>query len=320
LVSREETGRARGLSLDPRLNLILNACPKVGGIESIYVVGSRARGTFGPQSDLDVVVVTKFPTYLGRFRRLMRLKRHNVDVNLLSTSLISKVKSGRSSSFIPDLATWRKDGILVYGKDTLPEVLPRMDRHSFAAYAFGAAAWSLWRFGANSNSIKFEDPSYDKRWMLKRASQWSELEAFPDVPCEWREFGTRLRNQVVTDMDPETVCRLFADMLEQRIHDLRFSSLDQAQYVFVRLLTRRRLLWRTLMNRIPVQERYLRAVLSLYKSGGGEKAKIFDAVPLMGFQPGFCESRDFGVMWEHVRRAVLEDYRTMMGLGGIQLA
>jgi predicted nucleotidyltransferase len=319
LASREETCRSGGLSFDPRLSLVLHACPKIGGIESIYVVGSRARGTHDSQSDLDVVVVTRFPTCLGRFRRLIKLRGDNIDVNLLSTSLISKVKSGQSSSFIPDLASWRRDGILVHGKDTLPEVLPSMDRHSFASYAFRAAARALWQFRADSNSIEFEDLSHDKRWMLKRAKDWSKLEAFPSVPSEWQEFGTRLKDQVVADMDPNIICRLFAEMLEQWIHDLRFSGLDQAHYVLIKLLTQRRLLWKTLAYRVPIQERSLRAVFLLYRSGSRERAEIFDAASLMRDQPGFSDSKDFGVMWTQVKRAVLEDYRTILGMSGILL-
>ncbi|MDA4127489.1 MAG: nucleotidyltransferase domain-containing protein [Thaumarchaeota archaeon] len=313
------TGPAVGLSLDPRLSLVRQACPRVGGIESIYAVGSSARGNTGPESDLDVVVVTKFPTYLGRFRKLMSLRRFNIEVYLLGTSLISKVKSGRSSSFIPKLASWRKDGVLVYGKDTLPGLFPRMDKHSLAAYAFGAAESVLWHLGANSNSIVFNDPSYDRRWMLKRARQWSEFEVFPGVPSEWREFGTRLKDQIVADVNPTIMCRLFADMLEQQIHDLRFSSLDQAEYVFLKLLTQRRLLWRTLANKVPIQERYHRAILLLYRSAGGEEAKIFDAVPLLDGQPISSGSKDFGVTWVRMQEAVLEDHKTMMGLGEIRL-
>ncbi|MDA4124048.1 MAG: nucleotidyltransferase domain-containing protein [Thaumarchaeota archaeon] len=298
-----------------RLSLVQQALPRVGGIESIYVVGSVAKGTNTDQSDLDVLIVTKFPTYLGRFGKLMKLYRLGVDVNLVSASLISRLKSGQPSSLIPYLANYRKCNIVVHGKDILPEVLPRMDRHSFALYAFDRAANWVTLLGANSNSIGFKDPSRSRRMLLKRAERIMKEEA--KVPFEWREFGARLKEQASGDMNPRLICRLIADMLEQRINDLRFSALDQAHYVLINLLTRRRFLWRTLVNRTPIQERYLRALFLLFKSGSGETERIFDAMPLVGVQPALSKSNDFGSVWMRVQRAVLEDYQTMMGLGGV---
>jgi predicted nucleotidyltransferase len=307
------TDLAGGLSLDPRLNLVLQALPRFAGIESIYVAGSVAKGTNTNQSDLDVVLVTKFPTYLGRFDRLMKLNQHNVDVNLVSASLISKLKSGQSSSFIPFLANYRKYNVLVYGKDALPQVLPEMDRHSFALFAFGRALDLVWRFGANSNSIEFKNPSRDKRLLLKRSEHMIKEEL--GVPSEWREFGTRLKEQVTGDMDPAKTCRLVAEFLEPKIRDLRFSALDQAQYALIGLLTRRKRPWRTLVSRVPIQERHLRALFLLFKSGGGERERILDAMPLVGVRPALSGSDDFRIAWTKVQEAVLDDYQTMMGLG-----
>jgi predicted nucleotidyltransferase len=294
---------------------VLQTLPRVGGVESIYVIGSVAKGTNTDRSDLDVLIVTKFPTYLGRFGRLMKLSRLNIDVNLVSTSLISKLESGQSSWFIPFLANYRKCNVLVFGKDTLPEDLPRMDRHSFALYAFNRAADWVWQLEANSDSIEFKDPSRSRRSLLKRSEHMMKEE--PKLPFEWREFGARLKEQASGDLDSSEVCRLSADMLGHRINDLGFSALDQAHYVLINLLARRRLLWRTPVNGIPIQERYLRALFLLFKSASGDKSRISDAMPLVGVQPASSGSNDFGLVWTRVQRAVLEDYQTMMGLGEV---
>jgi hypothetical protein len=96
---------------------------------------------------------------------------------------------------------------------------------------------------------------------------------------------------------------------------LRFSALNQAHYVLINFLSRRKLLWRTLVSRVPIQERYLRAMFLLFKSGGGEKASIFDAVPLVGANHVSSGGSDFGLVWTQVQKAVLEDIQTMVGLG-----
>lgn len=313
MVSPVRTHQVGDLSFDPRLSLVLEAIPRFSGIESIYIVGSVARGTNTDESDLDVILVTKFPTYLGRFAKLMKLSRYDIDVNLVSTSLISKLKSGRSSSFLPFLANYRKHNILVRGRDSLPYDLPAMDKHSYALFAFGRALDLVWRFRANSNSIEFKDPSRSRRLMLKRSEHMMKEEL--GVPSEWREFGARLKEQVTKDMNPGKISQIIADMLEPKIRDLRFSRVDQVHYVLIHLITRRRLLFGTLVSRVPIQERYLRALFLLFKSGGGERERISDAMPLVGVQPTLSGSNDFGTVWTRVQGAVLEDYQTMMGLG-----
>jgi hypothetical protein len=264
-----------------------------------------------------MVVVTTFPTFLSRYRHISwALREKNIDLNFVSDRLLSRVRAGKSSPYIPLIASWRDDGVLWFGTDSLPDNLPAMDARSACLWMFQKANALLWQLGASTGSIAFKDVNYSKKWLLKNARHYSTEGA---MGPEWHDFGVRLKGEVDRGLDPRSICKLYVDLLKPRISFARFSGLDQTRYVAVNLLSRRRLLWRTFLEKTPIQERLLKALFILLKCGATEISVVVKAYPLvrdLATPPLGVEPKSG---WELVRGAILRDYEAVIGLGDVIL-
>jgi predicted nucleotidyltransferase len=312
----DETTTTSLYQADPRLGLVLQACSRARGIESIYVVGSVSKGSHSDQSDLDVLVVSRFPTYLQKIKQIMSLTRHNIDINIVSISLISRLRKGKSSPFIPFMDDYIKHHTLISGKNTLPEAIPTMDIHSFAVFAFCRAFELLWQFEARSDSIQFKNRERSRQLIIKRAKRiMNRIDI--GVPPGWREFGIRLKEEADNRMDATAICYIVADELERRAYDLRFAPIDRVRSLLTFIVDRKGIPLHNIKRRIPIPKGYLMALYLLFKSGGGERQRIFEAESLLGLKPVTIHSNDFTRAWNRVQRVVIRDYQTVVWNGEI---
>lgn len=303
----------------PTVRRVLDTCKRVGGIESVYVVGSFAKGTQRAESDLDVVAVTRFPTCNPRYDSFAHFHRENVDVDLLSLNLISRVKKGESTSIAPSLGAWIESGILVYGESTFPQAVPPMDTHCESLAVCRRAAWFLWHLKADKDGVYFHQPIYSQRWLIKEAG-FDLRESAPGLPSGWKEFGAKLKESVSAGMDSKAICEVYADWMEPSLEDLRFSYLDEVRYVWIKLRTRGWLMRRTLLNRVPIQVRTNEAMYLLLRSQGVDLEKISASARLIEDYASFPQDKEPSELWERVQFSILRNYETMMGLGDVQYA
>ena len=303
-------------SLDSRLDSVKEIVLKLPDLESLYIVGSVARQTQTSNSDLDLVAITRKPTFTKRYSRLLRITA-KVDFNVVSSSLISKVERGMTTPYAPFLLNWRRDGVLVHGKDTLPDQIPAMDSHARGVFAFVVADWFLWHFVAADNSVGFIDEDFSRRWMTKHArhigAEWM-------MDSKWRDLGEKLASEVNASCDPRAICGLFAEELGTRIGDLNFSESDERRYVVAKLRSQKKLSWRAFTYRTPVQERALKALYLLFVSGQKDLEAISRVPPTVRDFARMPRARDTATLWNKVQRSVLQELQLILGSGEILVA
>jgi predicted nucleotidyltransferase len=303
--------------LESRLRSVQEIARRLPGLESLYMVGSVAKQAQTSGSDLDLVAVTRQLTSGKRYSRLLRLVTQGIDFNVVSSSLIARVEQGEPTPFAPLLATWRTDGVLIQGKDTLPEQIPAMDAHARGVFAFVVASWYLWQFVAERDSVRFIDAEYSRAFM---AEQGAYMRAESMMDSRWHDLGERIASEASSTADPRAICGLIFEELGSRIGDLRFSRLDQRRYVKAKLLSQKRLSWRSLAYTTPVQERAVKALYLLYASGHGDLALIAGAPPTIRDLARVRRRRDAATVWNKVQRSVLQELQLILGSGEILIA
>jgi predicted nucleotidyltransferase len=303
-------------SLDSRLDSVKEIVLRLPDLESLYIVGSVAREAQTSDSDLDLVAITRKPTFTKQYSRLLRIPA-KVDFNVVSSSLISKVERGETTPYAPLLLTWRRDGVLVHGKDTLPARIPAMDSHARGVFAFVVADWFLWHLVAADNSVGFIDEDFSRRWMTKHARQ---IGAESMMDGRWRDLGEKLASEVDTSCDPRAICGLFADELGTRIRDLDFPESDERRYVVAKLRSQKKLSWRAVTYETPVQERALRALHLLFVSGQRDLEMISEVPPTISDFVRAPRTGDTAALWNRVQRSVLQELQLILGLGEILVA
>jgi predicted nucleotidyltransferase len=303
-------------SLDSRLDPVKDIVVNLPDLESLYIVGSVARQTQTSTSDLDLVAITRKPTFTKRYSRLPRIEA-KVDFNVISCSLISKVERGMTTPYAPFLRTWRHDGVLVHGGDTLPQEIPEMDAHSRAVFAFVLADWFLWHFVAADDSIGFIDKDFSRRWMTKHAAN---IAAESMMDSRWRDLGEKLASEVNASCDPRAISGLFAEELGARIRDLRFSESDERRYVVARLRSRKTLSWRAVTYETPVQERALRAMQLLFASAHTNLEMVSGVPSLVRDLVRMPRTRDPAALWNKMQRSIQQELQFILGSGEILVA
>lgn len=281
------------------------------------MVGSVARQAQNAGSDLDLVAVTREPTFTKRHGSLLRLKAEGVDFNAVSSSLLSKIEQGATTPFAPLLLTWRADGVLIHGTDTLPHRISPLDRHARAVFAFFVSSWFLWHFVAAGDSVGFVDREFSRQWMVKTAGHMRDEWTMDD---EWRRLGGTLAAEIDAHGDPRAVCRLLSEELESRLGDLEFSESDHRRYVAARLRSQKKVSRRTGACRTPVQERALRALYLLFASGSGDLELIAGVPPTLRDFVRLPRARDSAALWNAVQRSVLHELQLVLASGEILIA
>jgi predicted nucleotidyltransferase len=304
-------------ALDSRLESVKEMALKLPDLESLYVVGSVARHAQTSESDLDLVAVIRKPTATKRYSRLLRLKANGVDFNLVSSTLIAKVEQGETTPYAPLLLTWRRDGVLIHGTDTLPDRIPTMDSHARGVFAFFVASWFLWHFAADHDSLRFIDEDFSRQWMTKSAGH---MRADGMMDSTWHDLGERIASEVNSSGDPSAICGLFSEHLRARIGDLTFSQSDQRRYVVVKLRSQKKLSWRSIAYDIPVQERAMRALYLLFASGHTDLEVIAEVLPTVRDFARVSRASDPAALWNRVQRSVLQELQLILGAGEVLIA
>jgi len=244
---------------------------------SFYIVGSYARGEQKPDSDIDVLLIMQSPIIIPRFiglRQVYRLRKYKLSATFFGACALRGVEKGRSSPFVPLLWNWRRDAVLVAGKDLLPEPRLSIDSSSFAVYACRSIRWFLW--GLRMGDFGLDIESGTRRWLLKASDRLIEDSAvISGVPSMWGQVWSEIKKEAMkAEPDPKRMCVLLADTLESIKPLFRFTRLHQTTYVLVAFASHRRILWRTMFRKVPIQTRFVEAMILLMKGASKTEPDI----------------------------------------------
>jgi len=218
---------------------------------------------------------------------------------------------------------WRRDAVLVAGKDLLPEPRLSIDSTSFAVYACRSIRWFLWGLRMGDSGLDFE--SGTRRWVLKAADRLIEDSAvISGVPSRWGQVWSEIKKEAMkAEPDPKVMCYLLAGTLESIKPLLRFNRLHQTCYVLMALASHRRILWRTIFKKVPIQTRFVEAMILLMKGASkadpdiqlvGEAAKqIEDFTDVSRFK------KNTHLVWMKVKDAVCANLDNVMFFDFAQL-
>ena len=302
-----------------RLKVALHTISSTLKCESVYITGSYARGDQTVQSDVDVLLLVRLPVLLSSIRKLsafFKLKQYRVDMNIISTYSLHGVMKGHSSPIIPSLVNWRNDAVLVSGKDLLPMPNASIDSRSFAVFACRITRWVLGYIQSEPSGIRLSEEAV--RWLNKQGKNMIENCKIKGVPSSWRLLGERLIEETSKhNPNLKLICGWFAEMLESIRKDLRFSLLDQDLYVLNVFAGSRKLLWRTLFKKAPVQLRFFDAMTILFKGASMEKPDpllIHKSLELIDDHVIPIDSENPYVIWHRARKVLIQYFETALRL------
>jgi hypothetical protein len=289
--------------------------------ESFYIVGSYARGDQRPDSDIDILLILKSPILVPRLtglRPVYELRKHGLSANFFGRYAFRGVDKGRSSPFIPLLWRWRKDAVLVAGKDLLPHASLKVDSASYAIYACRCIRWFLYQITASKSGFGLDNQS--ARWVVKQADRMIEdSKVISGIPSSWGQAWSEVKKEALKARpDPRVMCAALAVALESIKPSIRSTRLYQTFYVLVSFISHGKIRWRTLFEKVPIRIRLVEAMALLMRSAGEEEPDarlIGDAAKLMGDHTDVSRINDVYLKWKKLRDAVCENLETVMMLG-----
>lgn len=302
-----------------KLNTVIRTVSSTLNYESIYVFGSHARKQQKAQSDLDVLVLVRLPNLIRsihNLRPIFDLRKYGVDMNIISTFSLRGTRKGYPSPLTPMLLNWKRQSVLIAGRDSLPTINPFMDRKSFALFACRVSRWFLGFISSQESGIRLGPAG--ARWLEKQANNMIENCKIKGVPPSWGVLGERLREEVSQpNPDVRVIFRYFADMLQAIRKDIRFSKLDQALYFLTVLVERRKALFHTLFADSPVQIRFFDALVLLFRSASfrePDRLMISESLRLIHDHIEIPQESNPYIMWKTAQRILLEYLETALRL------
>lgn len=247
------------LYADPGLRTALNLVTSTFRCESVFLYGSRARATSSPGSDYDLLVFMKLPQLLASLRKFgevdrLRTKR-NIDIAIVSSVAL------RHRTFNTWFIDCWRDAILLSGKSGL-RVQPSINRQSFFIDACDRAVLFLRMVELKPNGFHVK-----KGWANRLVSYISFDASLKGVPANWARVGKEMGKEMEkTAPDVRILGKLLNDYISKSRPSLRFSRLDQTRYVTMTFLEERRLLLHILLQKRPVQDRFLESLVLLLDS------------------------------------------------------
>jgi len=306
---------------DPKLRHVVDTILANVKFESFYIVGSYARGEQRPDSDIDVLLIMKSPILVSRLsglRRIRELRKYDLSANFFGRYALQGVANGKPSPFIPLLWRWKKYSILVAGKDLLPTPTLRVDPESYAIYACRCIRWFLNQIAVSETGFGIEPPGV--RWVTKQANRMAEdTEGISGIPVSWGRAWSEIKQEASkTGPDPRVMCGALAAEMDTITQSLSFSWMHQALYVFASLISRGRVRWRTLFERVPVQTRFVEAETLLVRSASEAELDVHlvdDVARLLKDHVNVSHIRSPYLKWARLRDAVGRNIETAMMLG-----
>lgn len=98
--------------------------------------------------------------------------------------------------------------------------------------------------------------------------------------------------------DPQELCRLYRDLLQERVKDLKFSRRDDLPYLFSTVLKDRKLPLKEIFQKSTIQRRLIDSIITLYGEAGENQ-----------IQSPKC--------WNQTRKKTLQNYQLVMGKGEV---
>ena len=246
---------------DLRLRRIARYVGSVVPYESLYLYGSRARGTGATRSDYDMVVVVKTGVYFARYARLFKLerwlKRHyceKVDLHIAAAAFLRRSRGGYPVRVL------KQEGVLVSGRDVLPPDGPLSESVSLRleiALMFLSILLSM-KMTPDGVSLEKKNLSKMLRFLERDSQIVGPLCGVPDLLRQVRAL------EQAEEVDVAELCVVMGTYLGRALDDLRFSRIDLFLYIFLEWAKRRkRLVLGALLKRKHVTERILKAQVLL---------------------------------------------------------
>jgi phosphoglycolate phosphatase-like HAD superfamily hydrolase len=219
---------------------------------------------------------------------------------------------------VPLLWRWRKEAVLVAGEDLLPNPNLRIDSSSYAIYVCRSLRWFLYKLKLDHTGLGFEPGGVG--WIVKQADRMIEdSTVISGIPASWGQAWSEVKKEEQkAEPDPRVMCAHLVGTLESVRPLITFARLHQATYVLVVFVTHRRILWRTIFERVPIQIRLVEAMTLLMKSVSETEPDtrlVSEAAKLLEDHTDVSHLKDTCQKWKKMRDVVCENLETAFMLG-----
>ena len=169
-----------------------------------------------------------------------------------------------------------------------------------------------------SSGLSFEGRGV--QWVIKEADIVIEDAALiSGVPLSWARAWSEVRKEALkAEPDPKVMCAILAETLDWIKPLITFSRLHQALYVLAVFVSHRRILWRSTLEKVPIQIRFVETMILLMRSASEIKPNtrlIGEAAKLIEDCTDVSHIKESYLKWEKLRDIVCGNLEAVMMLG-----